>query len=104
MTTALYVLAALLTLLQVWDGYSTYQILKRGGTERNPIVAEIMDMLGVYPGLLVVKCAAAGIAWAIALMDGSVDARAAILVLLTALYVWIAMGNWQAWQEQKGKP
>lgn len=103
MTTALYVLAALLTLLQLVDGWTTYQALKLGARERNPIVEELMDTFGTYPALVLLKVGAAGLAWWIALIEGNVDTRAAILVLLMALYIWTAVGNWQALQEQKGK-
>ena len=103
MTTALIVLAALLTVLQLFDGWTTYQALKLGATERNPVVAEIMDTLGTYPALVLIKGSAAALAWWLALMEGSVDARAAILVLLTMAYVWVSVGNWQALQTVKGK-
>ena len=103
MTDALIVLAALLTALQFWDGWTTYQALKLGATERNPIVSELMDTFGTYPALVLLKVGAAGLAWWIALVEGNVDTRAAILVLLMALYLWVAVGNWQALQKLKGK-
>ena len=103
MTTALYVLAALLTALQLFDGWCTYQVLKRGGSEKNPVMAEIMDTFGTYPGLLLVKCGAAGLAWYLALMEGNPETKAAILVVLMMAYVWVSVSNWQALQKQKGK-
>ena len=103
MTDALFVLAALLTLLQLVDGWTTYQALKLGGKEANPIVAEIMDTLGVYPTLVIIKVGAAAAGWAFALMDGDIDVRAAFLVLLMALMIWFAVANWQELQKLKGK-
>ena len=55
------VLLAAFLLLQLADFVTTYEILRLGGYERNPLVKMAMDTLGVVPALLLYKvlgCAA----------------------------------------------
>ena len=118
MSTALIVLAALLTALQFWDGWTTYQIIKYGGIERNPVVKWFIDRLGVYVTMLIGKTVAIACTWVIARFPLYVEPMILIadswflvvddlcttaLVVLMALYIWIAVGNWQVLQTLKGK-
>ena len=41
--------------IQSYDIYTTYFILKKGGTELNPFIKKVMAKIGVLPGLLIVK-------------------------------------------------
>ena len=40
-------------LLQLFDGWTTYEILLLGGYERNPLVRMAMETLGIVAGVLV---------------------------------------------------
>jgi hypothetical protein len=52
-------LLLVLLLLQALDGLSTYRIISEGkGYEANPVVAKILDSLGLVPGLVVSKVVA----------------------------------------------
>lgn len=118
MSTALFVLAALLTALQLFDGWSTYQIVKYGGYEKNRIVARLMGKVGVYAALCLWKVLASACAWVTAFTpqilarlsysdvrdwDWTVDYCAVVMVGLTMWFVWLAMENWQVLQYQRGK-
>lgn len=55
-----------LTLLQVFDFYSTYTILKRpGGYEDNPAMAKLFAAVGLVPGLIIAKGSVTAIVWAV---------------------------------------
>lgn len=45
----------LLVICQLLDIWSTYNILKLGGRELNPVMKFIMDKLGLLPGLILFK-------------------------------------------------
>lgn len=54
-----------LTLLQAFDFYSTYTILKRpGGYEDNPAMARLFAAVGLVPGLLLEKGGVTALIWA----------------------------------------
>lgn len=99
---ALYVLAGLLTLLQAFDGWTTYQIVKRGGREQNDLVVEVIAWIGLYPALLVLKLGAAVLAWVLVVLpvvDQSTAAiRVTLLAMLTIWYVWVAWHNWKVYR------
>jgi len=40
---------------QIADAYTTHRLLERGGVERNPFMAPLVERLGVLP-LAVIKC------------------------------------------------
>ena len=113
MTTIFLASAIALTFLQAFDGWTTYQILKNGGRELNPIVKFLMDKLGRYPGLLVLKAAAAALAWVVALVPiadvKSPDvmspdvARLVALGVMAAFYSWAAVNNWRVLQRQEAR-
>lgn len=42
-------------LLQLFDGWTTYEILLLGGYERNPLVRMAMETLGIIPALILYK-------------------------------------------------
>lgn len=93
-----HLIAAALTLLQAFDGWTTYTILKRGGREMNKVVKALMEKVGVYPALVMVKVGAAFLAWFLALApiahDSAYEIRAGMFLLLTALYMWVVSHNW----------
>ena len=60
--------AAVLIALQVYDFWSTPRILKKsGGRELNPLMAKLMEAVGIMPALIITKggaiVAVAGAAW-----------------------------------------
>lgn len=92
-------LAILLTVLQVWDGWTTYRILKRGGREKNRLMREFMERFGIYPTLLAAKGGAALLVWVLVLLP-TVDRLTETLqwiglVSLGTFYVWVAWNNWK---------
>ena len=100
---ALYVLAALLTLLQLFDGWTTYEILKRGGVERNPVIHWLMKLLGTYEALVLFKGLAIALVWALVFIPIPKDVTVILLIGLTMLYIWAVVGNWKVLQEMKGR-
>ncbi len=98
----LYLLAALLTILQAADGWTTYKIIQRGGREKNGFVAELMDRFGPYTTLLVLKVGGAALGWALALVpvidELAARMRLALFLALTAFYIWVAWHNWKVYR------
>ena len=106
MTTALW-LALFLTLLQVWDGWTTYKVLRYpSGGEKNKLIRRLIAFLqryvserkAEYAALLLAKGGAAALAWLLALMPiphpAGEDIRLGLLLALAVLYVLIAAMNY----------
>lgn len=93
-------LALALTALQAWDGWTTYKVLRLGGVEQNPLVLWLMERIGAYRALLVLKGFAVALAWVLALMPiphpAGEDIRLGLLVALGVFYVIIAAHNYNA--------
>ncbi len=90
MRTSLFVL---LVMLQVVDVISTRIVLARGGVERNPVVLWLMECLGPkwwIPKVALVIMAGAA-CWQTQGAVGLVG-----LVVLVALYCWVAVQNLRA--------
>ena len=49
------ILSPIFLLLQLFDFYSTWRILRSGGREMNPIMAWIFKNIGVIKGLIITK-------------------------------------------------
>ena len=81
-------------LLQVGDLWTTHKVLSQGGTEANPLVRELMDMLGVPVGLAVVKSAGALAGVLLWHLDQTVA-----LTALTALYALVVFDNYEQIQK-----
>ena len=106
MTTALW-LALFLTFLQVWDGWTTYKVLRYpSGGEKNKLIRRLIAFLqryvserkAEYAALLLAKGGAAALAWLLALMPiphpAGEDIRLGLLLALAVLYVLIAAMNY----------
>jgi len=82
-------LLAILIALQVADFVTTYLALRRpGNREANPIVAKVIDALGLVPGLLVVKGSVVAL-----LVVAAPYLSGFVLVPLLAMYVWVVINN-----------
>ncbi len=92
------VLAVALTVLQVFDGAVTYQILKSGGKEANPVVLWAIERIGAKNALIAAKAFAVCLAWALVAIGG--DLALVALVLLTVFYGWVAYHNWKVLRAQ----
>lgn len=108
-------IAAALTGLQLFDGWSTYKILGYPtGGERNKLMRRIIAFLArymserkaEYTALLLTKGGAAGLAWVLALVpiahQASEEIRLGLLVALAVLYGWIAVNNWRIYRRLRG--
>ena len=98
----LYAIAAAVTLLQIFDGWTTYQIHKLGGSERNALVAGVIEKIGLYPTLVLLKAGAAVLCWVLVLLP-VVDAltaaiRFTLLMMVAFWYGWVAWHNWNILQ------
>ena len=86
--TLLAALLAAYLALQIFDGWTTWQVLKHGGVEKNPLVRALIDALGKTPGLVVVKVIGALLGLYMA-YSGQVEA----LAVLTAVYFGVVVWN-----------
>lgn len=86
--TLLTALLAAYFALQVFDGWTTWQVLKHGGVEKNPLVRALIDALGKTPGLVVAKVIGALLGLYMAYF-GQVEA----LAVLTAVYFGVVVWN-----------
>ena len=89
---AAIVIAAALTVLQVFDGWTTYKILRLGGRELNPVVKWLMDRIGEYEALVVFKAAAILLVWVIAL--NPIDITPFLLTAVALFYGFVAAHNY----------
>lgn len=91
--THLYRLLILNLALQLFDGVATYQGLRLGVHEANPILAAAFAFLGVGPALLLFKAKACGL---LVLLHRATPARVGITVLraLAAIYCVLSLGPW----------
>jgi hypothetical protein len=91
--TQLYRLFILNVALQMFDGVATYQGLRLGVREANPILVAAFDVLGVGPALLLFKAKACGL---LILLHRATPARVGLLVLraLAGVYCLFSLGPW----------
>ena len=52
MTTLTIILLAVFFITQVLDAYTTKKVLDLGGSEGNPILARVFDLIGIKAGLV----------------------------------------------------
>jgi len=83
-----WALFAVMCVLQAADGWTTYQGLRYGARERNPIANWLMDALGTVPAIVVIKGVVIVVAW---LLIPQPEYLAG-LVIVYALVVW---NNWK---------
>ena len=90
----IWALFALIVILQLLDIISTLRAFRAGAIEGNPIVAWIIDKLGVIPGLVVAK--AATLAGVLAVMIIAPPPLPLILLLVVAaVYAWFVVRNFR---------
>ena len=89
----LYRLLVLNVALQLFDGVATYQGLRLGFNEANPLLTAAFGLLGVGPALLLFKAKACGL---LMLLHRATPARVGITVLraLAAIYCVLSLGPW----------
>ena len=89
----LYRLLILNLALQMFDGVATYQGLRLGFHEANPILVAAFGFLGVGPALLLFKAKACGL---LVLLHRATPARVGVTVLraLAAIYCVLSLGPW----------
>jgi hypothetical protein len=91
--TQLYHLLILNVALQMFDGVATYQGLRLGVREANPILIAAFGVLGVGPALLLFKANACGL---LILLHRATPVRVGLFVLraLAAVYCLLSLGPW----------
>lgn len=92
-------LLAILILLQIADGLTTYAIIKRGGTERNPAVRWVMAKLGMIPALIAVKAWAVGLLFVLYLIPNGIYG----MIPLALLYGWVIWNNVRVYRRVTGR-
>ena len=95
MTSLIYLLSALIIGLQFADYYTTWVVLKRGGTELNPIVRGFFKVFGIQLGLIVAKFWAGGVVATGAYL-GWFESFIGLVTLgiLTAFYLVVVVNNY----------
>lgn len=87
-------LFALIVALNLADVYTTYRVLSRGGTEKNPLMAKVFSLVGFLPGLLLVKAVIlAALWWAFVHQGLQGSFFIGLLVLICAVYIWVVVHN-----------
>ena len=79
-------LLAAFLLLQLADFVTTYEILRLGGYERNPLVRMAMETLGVIPALLLYKVLGCVAGWLV-YSTGTLWAMGMITVFMAGIIV-----------------
>lgn len=91
----IYSLVKLNLALQVFDAVATYQGLKLGWQEANPILLVAFHYLGVGPALLLFKANACGLLFLLQ-RHADHDLVVPALHLLAAVYSILSLGPWLA--------
>jgi len=86
-------LALILTALQVWDGWSSYQIIHNGGFEMNPFMRWLMTTIGLEEALVAAKAVVVALTWFIA--TSGVAFADITLIALIIIYAIVGINNWQ---------
>jgi hypothetical protein len=81
-------------LLQIFDVYSTYQILNAGGREVNPMMNWLMDRVGVMAALIGTKVLAIGVLGA-AVAYAQEPVAVSVLAVSTVYYAVIMYRNYK---------
>ena len=91
--TDLYRLLILNVALQLFDGVATYQGMRFGVREANPLLVAAFGVLGVGPTLLLFKVKACGL---LVLLHRAAPAPVGVVVLrsLAAVYCLLSLGPW----------
>lgn len=91
----LYHLLILNLALQLFDGVATYQGLRLGLREANPLLVAAFELVGAEPALVLFKAVACGL---LVLLRRTAPARVGILVMrgLAAVYCVLSLGPWLA--------
>ena len=79
-------LLAAFFVLQVFDGWTTHEIIKLGGYERNPLVRMAMETLGIIPALILYK-ALGIVAGVLVYSTGTLGAMWLIVVFMVGIVV-----------------
>lgn len=79
---------------QVIDAWSTWHVFRKGGIEANPVVAALIERLGLFWGLAVAKGFAVGVV-ALAQFYGvwDSDIGQGALIALIGFYGWVLWNN-----------
>ncbi len=87
-------LLLLIIVCQFIDIWSTYQVLKLGGRELNPIIDAIISSLGVLPGLIISKGIFIGfIIYYYRNLTAATSMDYLIVIVLTIIYIYIVRNN-----------
>lgn len=81
-----------LSILQVVDIVTTYRIIKAGGRECNPIMAAILERIGVLKGLILVKAVFLAFVGVVAWLLAGIHLLVAI-ALLVVIYGFTCLSN-----------
>jgi hypothetical protein len=79
--------------LQLFDGVATYQGLRVGFREANPVLIAAFEVIGVGPALLLFKAKACGL---LVLLHRATPAHVGVVVMrtLAAVYCVLSLGPW----------
>jgi len=103
MTITLWILFAIMLILQVMDFYTTKRIINRGGYEEAKIMIWLMDKLGPLEAMIISKsilCAL--LAVLIRYLEKPYNLALIFLMLAgISLYVHVVIRNWKVYRRQK---
>lgn len=94
----LFALFLLLTVLNVLDAVSTWQVVKRGSykNEKNPIARKLFKLIGPIPAMILLKGLAIAIIAYIAInykkFRPDIDT---LIILLNTAYIWVVVHNYR---------
>lgn len=99
------ILILVLIVLQLLDIYSTYNILKLGGKELNPLLAKLFELIGVMPGLVLAKTIFIGILlYFYITKQETIQVLITPLILISIVYAYIVQNNFKVLKTLKARP
>lgn len=90
-------LLIIFAILNAFDAWTSWQVARFGGRELNPVLARVINKLGLFWTLTLFKTGAILAVWWASFHGLSVNA----LLLINAGYVALALWNYRQLQKQK---
>jgi uncharacterized protein YacL len=91
-----WIFFVIFVLIQVFDVYSTVQILKQGGRELNPIMRKLMARFGVILALIISKVIVVGLLCVVVWVWSEFVFVLIMLTVLISIYTFFMYRNYKA--------
>lgn len=91
-----FIIYGIFVIVNILDCVTTVRALQAGGTEANPVMKKVMDLIGVIPALVIMKIIALGVVAAAYVFVPPVRAWMPVIIGLFSLaYAAVVFNNYR---------